>query len=212
METRLSCRYTPRAREALLLRALCWFFALFLLVSVLYPLKAHAEITANVLRFHVVANSDSEEDQRIKLLVRDRLLEWTGEGLAICEDRAEAEAYLVCAKDGIVSRVRLFLQSLGVSYSATASVQTEQHAARTYGDVTLPQGTYLTFRVVLGEGDGENFFCVLFPPLCKNTAKLSQSEILSEYKIGGAARRFVTRDGTEIRFGLWEKVKALFDL
>ncbi len=211
MEKNRCIRKTRAYRSENFARGLCALFALVLLFFVLCPLKAYAEVTDSLLRFHVVANSDSDFDQALKLEVRDLLLEWTGESLSSCTSREEAALYLAAAKEGLLLRVRRFLQSRSVTYGAEADLLLEYHPAREYGDVSLPSGEYLTFRVLLGEGKGQNFFCVLFPPMCKNTAKRS-SEVLIEYKMGSGARKLVTREGVSVRFGLWEGLRRLFDL
>ncbi|MBR6529837.1 MAG: stage II sporulation protein R [Clostridia bacterium] len=203
----------PAYRRQMLLRALALLFALVLCAFVLLPLKAQAALFDSVLRFHVVANSDSAKDQEIKLLVRDKLLEWTGEDLALCRQSAEAEVYLAARKSELLSRVRVYLASLGVSYGAEVFLGAEEHAAKVYGDLTLPAGEYRTFRVVLGEGCGQNFFCVLFPPICQNSAKGSASETFLHYGVKGeSVGRIKTRQGVEVRFFLWEKLRSIFQM
>lgn len=211
MEKNKCVRKTRAYRSQNFARAFCALISLVMLCFVFCPLKAYAGVVDSFLRFHVVANSDSAFDQDLKLEVRDRLLEWTGESLSACENREEARLYLSAAKEGLLLRVRNFLQSRGVSYGAEADLLFEHHAAKDYGDVSLPAGEYLTFRLTLGKGEGQNFFCVLFPPMCKNTAKRT-SEVLFEYKIGSSSRKLVTQDGVSVRFGLWEGIRRLFDL
>lgn len=197
-------------RAARLFGAFC---ALVLLFSVLMPLKGAAEIYSSVLRFHVVANSDSEADQSLKLAVRDKLLDWTGEGLARCSSRAEAAVFLSAQKEELMRRVRAFLADQGAGYGAEAEILEEYHAAKTYEDITLPQGSYLSFRVTLGAGEGQNFFCVLFPPICRSSAQKTASEVLVEYGLDeGGVRFFSEKSGVQVRFFLWDRIREVFHL
>lgn len=195
------------------LRFCCFLLGLFLLATIFVPLKVSAGVYTSLLRFHVVANSDSAEDQELKLAVRDLLLERTKEGLSACADREEAAVYLAAQKGMLLKEVRAFLREKGVTYSAEATLAEEYHPKKTYEDVTLPQGNYLTFRVTLGEANGKNFFCVLFPPICKNTAKKPASEVLIDYGVEGeSVQGIVTDDGIEVRFFLWDVLRGLFGL
>lgn len=196
-----------------LLRAVACFCAVVLLLFVFLELRAEAGVYESVLRFHVVANSDSETDQNIKLSARDFLLEAADEGLRACESRAEAAVYLSAAKERLLVSLRAFLRDAGVSYGAEATLETEQHTKKVYGDVTLPAGEYLTFRVVLGEGRGRNFFCVLFPPICKNSVTESAGEVLYDYGVPSeSVRKIRTQEDLEVRFFFWESIKRFFQL
>ncbi len=197
-------------RRVAQIAALCLALSL---LALLMPLRASAEVYGSLLRFHVVANSDSVEDQEVKLAVRDLVLEWTREGLSSCENRAEAELYLETVREGLCRRVRDYLRQEGFSYGAEAMLAVEYHAPKTYEDITLPQGNYLSFRLVLGEGKGKNFFCVLFPPICKNTATEPASEVLIRYGVSPYGVQETQTAGTrEVRFFLWESLQRIFDL
>ncbi|MBQ2253316.1 MAG: stage II sporulation protein R [Clostridia bacterium] len=194
-------------------RIVCAILGLFLLATVFVPLKVSAGVYTSLLRFHVVANSDSVEDQEMKLAVRDLLLERTKEGLMQCADREEAAVYLAAQKGILLKEVRAFLRERGADYSAEATLVEEYHPKKSYEDVTLPQGNYLTFRVTLGEAEGKNFFCVLFPPICKNTVKKPASEVLVDYGVEQeSVQSIVTDDGVSVRFFLWDALRGLFGL
>ena len=135
-----------------------------------------AEIRSSVLRMHVLANSDSEEDQALKLPVRQ-----TNAHLQLLQE----EAQKVVAFRGYDYRVSVALEN---SYFTT----------RTYGDVTLPAGNYQALRVVIGEGEGHNWWCVMFPPLCISAASEDEaqlSEVLTPQQM-----ELVETDGYEVRF------------
>lgn len=202
-----------RRRERLLTASIVTLCAL-LLLGALLPLKVSAEVYGSLLRFHVVANSDSAADQAMKYRVRDRLLEWTGEGLSACRSREEAASFLASQRGELLRRVRALLREEGVQYSASICLEEEYHAAKVYGELTLPQGEYLTLRVTLGKGVGKNFFCVLFPPICQNTARASsEGEILVEYGMDEAnVNKLVTEPMREYRFFVWDFISRLFQL
>ena len=184
---------------------------LFLLISVLLPVKTEARVYSSVLRFHVVANSDSDEDQAIKEEVKDAVLSWTGEGLKACETVTQAQAYLEENAQVLTQKIRHFLLERGVQYGANVKIANEYHDAKTYDEITLPQGTYLSLRITLGEGAGHNFFCVLFPPICQNAAKdQSRSEVLLDYGFSNESLRVLQGNGkTAYRFFLYDLICGL---
>ena len=118
------------------------------------------------LRLHIVANSDSDADQRIKMEVRDAVLLATQEGIETCATEAQAEEYVRSNIEIIVATANEVLEENGTDYRATATVGTSHFPERTYQDVTYPEGDYRALRIVLGEGEGHNWWCVMFPPLC----------------------------------------------
>lgn len=124
------------------------------------------EVRDNVVRLHVLANSDSEADQNVKLLVRDALLESGAEifsGAATADDAAE---YLESEKDELVKTAEKVLAENGFNYGVSIELVTEYFTTRTYGEYTLPAGEYLALKVKLGNAQGHNWWCVMFPPLC----------------------------------------------
>ncbi len=142
-----------------------------LIVSIgLLPVHGEAEIYDNVLRLHVLANSDSEADQALKLEVRDAILE-VGNGLFDgVSDRDEAEAILK-ENLGVFEEAALrTIAASGYSYPVHFELGEEEYPARTYGSLCFPSGSYLSLRVIIGEGEGQNWWCVLYPPLCMSAA------------------------------------------
>jgi len=118
------------------------------------------------LRLHIVANSDSDVDQEIKMEVRDAVLLVTQEGIESCKTEAEAEEYVSSNLEIIEATANAVLEENGADYRAKAVVGTFHFPDRTYKDVTYPEGDYRALRIVLGEGEGHNWWCVMFPPLC----------------------------------------------
>lgn len=120
----------------------------------------------NLIRLHVVANSDGAEDQAVKLAVRDAVARYLAPALAGARDRAEAAA-TVAAKVAEVEKVaNAVLAERGSPYRARAEWGRAVYPTRAYADLVVPAGEYDSLRVVLGRGEGRNWWCVLFPPLC----------------------------------------------
>ena len=139
--------------------------AIFLVSAV--PSEEEAEIYDSVIRLHVLANSDSEADQTLKLRVRDAILERYGAQLAKYESVEDASGQLDRLCGEIESFTRDALSEMGSDYDVSVTFTREQYPTRVYeNDVTLPAGSYRSLRVIIGEGEGANWWCVLFPPLC----------------------------------------------
>lgn len=129
--------------------------------------EASAEVIGkNLIRFHVIANSDSEEDQNVKLEVRDAILAKVGPQLENVESTEEAKKYLKDNLDTIIETANSILSKEHMGYKATASVGKSVFPVKSYNSITLPAGEYTALKVVLGNGDGKNWWCVMFPPLC----------------------------------------------
>ena len=147
-----------------------WESALLLTLAIAVGASASAlsrqrELAYKLIRLHVVANSDSEEDQRAKLYVRDAVLAYIEPRLRGAADRAEAESIISSAIPGIESAAETAACRAGQP-GAKVTLSSESFPARDYGTFALPAGEYLSLRVVIGEGAGHNWWCVVFPPLC----------------------------------------------
>ncbi len=121
---------------------------------------------AKPFRLHIIANSNSFEDQQVKLLVRDAVLAATKEEIVQCASKEEAEEYIEGQIDKIVDIAEDTLRENGFGYGAEAVVGVYDFPDKTYGDATYPAGKYDALRIILGRGEGENWWCVMFPPLC----------------------------------------------
>ena len=124
------------------------------------------EIRENVLRMHIIANSDSKEDQAVKLMVRDKILECSEELFTECQD--EEEALKAAAENTPVfeNAAKQVLQENGIAYPVSVSVGSAYFDNRDYDGFTLPAGEYQAVRVILGAGEGKNWWCVMFPQVC----------------------------------------------
>lgn len=124
------------------------------------------DIRNNVIRLHILANSDSEEDQTVKLLVRDALLSCGSELFGGTVSVDNASGYLASEKDKLIIKANEVLAENGFDYKADMFLTEEYFTTREYEDFTLPAGEYLALKVILGKGEGHNWWCVMFPPLC----------------------------------------------
>ena len=140
-----------------------------LLISAI-PTDAEAKIYDDTLRLHILANSDSEEDQELKLTIRDRLLSKYGDKLKACGDVGSA---ILGAKSMIPSMeedAKAWILEQGYDYSVKITLTEEWYDTREYEDFTLPKGVYTSLRVIIGNGDGKNWWCVMYPPMCLELA------------------------------------------
>ena len=147
-------------REALAL------FLLFLVFTALWAQAQQTELAEKVVRLHVLANSDSSTDQALKLKVRDRVLETARPLLAGVSNAAEAEAVLAQNIPALTEAARREITARGRTDSVTVTLEDAWFPTRTYGTAALPAGTYRALRVVIGSGEGHNWWCVVFPSLC----------------------------------------------
>ena len=136
-----------------------------LLLSVM-PTEAEAMIYEDTLRLHILAPSDSAEDQAVKLKIRDLVLEKYGERLSRCENISAAEGCVGELLTEIEESVCGWLSELGYGYGAEVTLGEEWYDTREYEGFTLPKGTYTSLRIILGKGEGKNWWCVMYPPLC----------------------------------------------
>lgn len=118
------------------------------------------------LRIHIRANSNGKEDQAVKYLVRDAVVEYLTPVVAECGTKEAAMAALNGALDGAALAAERVLEANGFSYGARASVRREEFPTRVYDGVTLSAGVYDALIVELGTGEGDNWWCVVYPPLC----------------------------------------------
>ena len=123
-------------------------------------------LNEELIRFHVVANSDSEEDQAVKLQVRDAVLASLQNDLNKIADVEEAKAYLQANLPKIQSVVNQALEAAGCDREAVVTLCREAFDTRYYDTFTLPAGVYEALRIVIGDGEGHNWWCVAFPSLC----------------------------------------------
>ena len=128
------------------------------------------EIRDSVLRLHVLAHSDSAEDQALKLLVRDTVIDETAALFDEAETEQEARAAVAAHLAGIEQAAQQRVYDEGYDYPVRAELTEMYFTTRTYGNVTLPAGNYEAVRITIGDAAGRNWWCVVFPPMCVSAA------------------------------------------
>lgn len=145
----------------LLLMAGCYSFA-----ANYAKQQAVEAISSKVLRFHVIAKSDSADDQRRKLLVRDAVGEWMSLKLSRAKDKTDCERIIEKNKDQIQALAEQVLADDGREETVQVRLADVEFPDKVYGDYEFPAGVYRALQVVIGEGGGHNWWCVLYPNLC----------------------------------------------
>ena len=150
---------------------ICTFIILALsLIAGMLPIHGESEIYDTVVRLHVLANSDSEEDQALKLKVRDEVIAAVTPLVDGCKTQAEAIAVIEKIIPDIEERASEKIKGEGYGYSVKVLLGEEYYPTKTYETCAFPKGKYVSLRVLIGEGEGENWWCCLFPPLCLSAA------------------------------------------
>lgn len=165
------------------------------------------EVRSETLRLHIIANSDSEEDQALKIKVRDAVLEATGELFAEVSGKTEAVAAAEYSSDDIKAIAEEVIAAEGFDYNVQVEVIEMWFETRSYDGFTLPAGDYDAVRIIIGAGEGKNWWCVMYPALCIPGA---EAKVAAEY---GENAKFIAGNGYEIRFAIieWiEELKKLF--
>lgn len=156
--------------------ALSLSFVFLLLAFFCLPIHGEDEIYDTVVRLHVLANSDSTEDQALKLEVRDALLTVTAPLLTDCTSQEEAVAILTPMLDDLQQTAKDVVTEAGYEYDVHVSLGKESYPRRVYENCCFPAGTYVSLRVGIGDAEGQNWWCVLFPPLCLSAASAKSTE------------------------------------
>lgn len=126
----------------------------------------YEDIANEIIRFHVIANSNTDEDQALKLKVRDEVIEFVSNSLKESKDLDESRQFIIDNKSNIEDIAKSVIIENGYSYNVTSTLSRENFPDKIYGDVVFPQGEYEAYRILIGEAKGENWWCVMFPPLC----------------------------------------------
>ena len=154
-------------KNLLTILALITFICLFL---GLMPVHGEGKVYDSVLRLHVLANSDSEEDQALKLKVRDSILKATAPLMQDCDTREDAIARISSDIPTLQSAAVETVRAEGFDYPVRIELGEEEFPTRKYESFCFPSGEYLSMRVLVGDAAGQNWWCVLFPPLCLSAA------------------------------------------
>lgn len=176
---------------------LCYSLVLCFLWVIL-PVSADSEIYSRVVRLHVLADSDQSEAQNVKLAVRDELLAYGESLFSSCGSREEAVETIMEHRKEMEGFVNSLLEEWGVTYRARVVLGEEYYGTREYEGFRLPAGKYLSLRVILGRGEGKNWWCVMFPPVCLSCAQ-AQEELVAG-GMGEESVKVFTVDAGQYRF------------
>ena len=190
------------------------FFAVLaaaLLTTAAVMQREQQALAGKLIRLHVIANSDTEEDQAMKLQVRDAILELTA---VQADGRSEAEQSLIQLLPEIQQTAEACLRSLGCEDPVQVSLGMESYPTRVYENFTLPAGNYQSLRIVIGEGNGQNWWCVVFPSICFRATMGDLEEAAQTAGLTDGEIRLITEKpaGYQLKFKSWELLLKLKQL
>ena len=182
----------------------------------LFPVHGEEEIYDTVVRLHVLANSDSEEDQRLKLKVRDRIIDIVSPAVEECVTQAEAIAAIEKIMPDVESAAREVVAEEGYDYPISVIIGEEYYPTRVYETCAFPEGEYISLRVCIGEAEGQNWWCCLFPPLCLSAASDGEENNEDAFISVGLTDdqyKIITESDSpkyRVRFKILETIQKLF--
>ena len=195
------------------MRAVLSLSAIVLALTVAFsflPVFGEENVYDGVIRLHVIANSDSDPDQADKLAVRDAILGFISENLANAPDKDAASERIGLLLTDIEKISRDTLTERGSSYPVRAEFGREVYPDREYDGYSLPGGEYVSLRVIIGEGAGRNWWCVLFPPICTGSAERRD---FIEAGLTSEGYRMITQSESpryKVRFRILEILSDIF--
>lgn len=148
------------------------------LCSGLWARAQQQGLSRELVRLHVIARSDSEADQLLKLRVRDKALMWLAPLLEDAQDARQAQEIIEAQLEHLEASARAEIERAGFDYGAAAVIENERYPTREYGSFALPAGDYVSLKITLGDGGGKNWWCVVFPPLCMTAVE--EQEVFSK--------------------------------
>ena len=172
---------------------------------------SRSKLEENVLRLHVLANSDSIDDQALKLKVRDKVLDFTTTVLQRSADMEDAQVRLRKELTRIETIAQREIAAQGYDYPVTAQLASAEFPLKEYDGFSLPAGEYMALRLVIGEGAGQNWWCVVYPPLC-TAAATDMPETAIRAGLSGDDVSLITEEdaGYVLKFRsleLWEQLR-----
>lgn len=162
-------------RQRIISAAAAVMIASFLTAGILYRQERLAEaglskmqehLAKEVFRFHVLANSDSQEDQNLKLKVKDAVVTYMEEELPASESRKQTRQWAAGHLEEIEKAAANVIRAEGYRYKVRAEVKECEFPDKAYGDITFPAGKYDALEILIGDAKGQNWWCVLYPNLC----------------------------------------------
>lgn len=184
--------------------------------SAMHDTDIQKDIARKIIRFHVIANSDTSQDQALKLLVKDDLVKSLSPLLSNTASITDARRVISDHLDFIKETAEASIKKYGYSYPVRVSLEDCYFPLKVYGNCTFPPGTYEALRVRIGLAEGKNWWCVMFPPLCfvdetycvvdKKTDK-KLKHLLTDEEYNAIVKQ---KKPVKIKFKIWESIKKLF--
>ncbi len=173
--------------------------------------QALDELRGSVLRLHILAESDSEYDQNLKIKVRDKLLE--SDIFSGAKSLEEAEKLAEEKLPEIIDIAEQTLMENGCDIPVTAELTDMDFDERVYGNITMPSGNYRALRIKIGSAKGRNWWCVMYPPLCIPSAcEIEENEDAEEVFFTEKEIDIMNKPKKyKVRFAIWDKLKSIFD-
>lgn len=204
--------------DGVFMRKFAWIMGLTLVLGVFVYMRSVAmdkkQLSEDLLRLHVVAASDSEADQAVKLAVRDAVLEQVDKLTAGAETAEEAKAILNENRERLKNAANETLMDQGFEYQAAVTLTREAFPVREYDTFSLPSGVYESVRVTIGPGEGQNWWCVVFPGLCVPAASGEVEDVAAEAGLNDTLSGAIREEPEyEIRFfvlDLWGRIENYF--
>lgn len=162
-------------------------------------------VSCKLIRFHVIANSDSSEDQALKLKVKDEVIKYMKPRLEKSSSIDESREILKKYDSEIRNIAEKVIKENGYKYKVTTSFSKEDFPVKTYGNITLPQGKYEAYRILIGESKGQNWWCVMFPPLCfiditKGEVATKETDAEMKRVLSDEELNFIDNENNDVEF------------
>ncbi len=180
------------------------------LIIAVIPTEAEGAIYEDTVRLHILANSDSDDDQKLKFKIRDDILSEFSKELGGFDSTEEAKVHL----NALIPEIERFaeerVKEYGYSYKVSATLSEEWYDTREYEDFTLPKGYYTSLRIIIGEGEGKNWWCVMYPPLCLDIATETAPKDDAVKKYNENEYVLISKNGYNVKFKALELVSSIF--
>lgn len=177
--------------------------------------NGQSKLSDKLIRLHVVANSDDDQDQELKLMVRDNVLEELAQILDGNESKEEAQDKIMDSLDIIHQSAQMTVSNQGFDSTVNVSIiESEHFPTREYDTFSLPAGNYTSLRVEIGQAQGQNWWCVVFPPLCMEAAEGESDIEASDLSDEEVALITEADSGYVIKFKaleLLDEIKTIFN-
>lgn len=175
-----------------------------ILLSFSYSNSVQSDLSGNLIRLHIIANSDSQADQQIKLHVRNKIIEAVGQDFSHIRDKKAYRAELTKRTAEIKQIADLILAENGVPYKSEVSFEKQYIPRKSYDGLILPEGSYEGLMVRLGDAQGQNWWCVVYPPLCFTESTCGElSDEAKDYlkeTLSPESYSLITKEGIRIEY------------